>query len=69
MEASVHSKASGSDDEPLVPDDFDDQFYKDLLARIPEVYFSILILFRNLINVLLLFRLDNESFTSKGYPR
>ena len=39
MEASVHSKASGSDDEPLVPDDFDDQFYKDLLARIPEVFF------------------------------
>lgn len=31
------SKASGSEDEPLVPDDFDDDFYKELCEKIPEV--------------------------------
>jgi len=31
------SKASGSEDEPLVPDDFDDDFYKELCDKIPEV--------------------------------
>ncbi|XP_017036999.1 cilia- and flagella-associated protein 58 [Drosophila kikkawai] len=30
------SKASGSEDEPLVPDDFDDDFYKELCEKIPE---------------------------------
>ncbi|XP_032578912.1 cilia- and flagella-associated protein 58 [Drosophila sechellia] len=30
------SKASGSEDEPLVPDDFDDDFYKELCDKIPE---------------------------------
>ncbi|XP_013101754.2 cilia- and flagella-associated protein 58 [Stomoxys calcitrans] len=30
-------KGSGSEDEPLVPDEIDDQFYKDLLSKIPEV--------------------------------
>lgn len=37
MDGSVNSKGSGSEDEPLVPDDIDDQFYKDLLSKIPEV--------------------------------
>lgn len=40
MEESAHSKGSGSEDEPLVPDDFDEQFYKDLLSKIPEVWFK-----------------------------
>lgn len=30
-------KGSGSEDEPLVPDEIDDQFYKELLSKIPEV--------------------------------
>ncbi|XP_022229630.2 cilia- and flagella-associated protein 58 [Drosophila obscura] len=30
------SKASGSEDEPLVPDDFDDDFYRELGEKIPE---------------------------------
>ncbi|EDW14497.1 cilia- and flagella-associated protein 58 [Drosophila mojavensis] len=30
------SKASGSEDEPLVPDDFDDDFYRELCEKIPE---------------------------------
>ncbi|XP_068157412.1 cilia- and flagella-associated protein 58 [Drosophila tropicalis] len=30
------SKASGSEDEPLVPDDFDDDFYRELGDKIPE---------------------------------
>ncbi|XP_023292257.2 cilia- and flagella-associated protein 58 [Lucilia cuprina] len=37
MDESVHSKGSASEDEPLVPDDFDEQFYKDLLNKIPEI--------------------------------
>lgn len=31
------SKASGSEDEPLVPDDFDDDFFQELGEKIPEV--------------------------------
>ncbi|XP_026840072.1 cilia- and flagella-associated protein 58 [Drosophila persimilis] len=30
------SKGSGSEDEPLVPDDFDDDFYRELGEKIPE---------------------------------
>ncbi|XP_064552752.1 cilia- and flagella-associated protein 58 [Drosophila montana] len=30
------SKASGSEDEPLVPDDFDDDFFRELSDKIPE---------------------------------
>ncbi|XP_030369546.1 cilia- and flagella-associated protein 58 [Scaptodrosophila lebanonensis] len=31
------SKASGSEDEPLVPDDFDDDFFRELSEKMPEV--------------------------------
>lgn len=34
---SAGSRASGSDDEPLVPVDFDDDFYANLMDKVPEV--------------------------------
>lgn len=34
---SAGSRASGSDDEPLVPEDFDDDFYTKLMDKVPEV--------------------------------
>lgn len=36
------SKASGSDDEPLVPDDFDDDFFQELGEKIPEVSITVM---------------------------
>lgn len=38
MDENANSKASGSEDEPLVPDIIDDEFYKQLVNRVPEVY-------------------------------
>ncbi|XP_036323030.1 cilia- and flagella-associated protein 58 [Rhagoletis pomonella] len=34
---SAGSRASGSDDEPLVPEDFDDDFYTNLMDKVPEI--------------------------------
>ncbi|GBO99025.1 Cilia- and flagella-associated protein 58 [Eumeta japonica] len=34
MDESVRSKDTGSEDEPLVPDDFDEQYYQDLLSKV-----------------------------------
>uniref|UniRef100_A0A1A9ZZ70 Cilia- and flagella-associated protein 58 n=1 Tax=Glossina pallidipes TaxID=7398 RepID=A0A1A9ZZ70_GLOPL len=37
MDENENSKASGSEDEPLVPDIIDDEFYKQLVNRVPEI--------------------------------
>ncbi|XP_053954136.1 cilia- and flagella-associated protein 58 [Anastrepha ludens] len=34
---SAGSRASGSDDEPLVPEDFDDDFYANVMDKVPEI--------------------------------
>ncbi|XP_039970986.1 cilia- and flagella-associated protein 58 [Bactrocera tryoni] len=34
---SAGSRASGSDDEPLVPEDFDDDFYTNLMDKVPDI--------------------------------
>lgn len=39
MASGAGSKAS--DDEPLVPDDFDEDFFQNLVNKLPEVYYKL----------------------------
>lgn len=59
------SKASGSDDEPLVPDDFDDDFFQELGEKIPEVSKTVM---RNSDNILFVF-IGYKGAAPEGYAK
>lgn len=60
------SKASGSEDEPLVPDDFDDDFYKELCDKIPEVTIWNYVSKTYVISILFI---GHQSSAAKGYSQ